>query len=103
MGIYIPKRGPNNNVKRFLVQTPQEQKILSLARDYFQSGKLLFARGFGKEEDSHKSLFPDTLSGRRTLSLEEWKLSVYYSELKRRGQYYEEETFQLPEIITDLE
>ena len=100
MDIYIPTSGPNKNTERFRIETEKEQKTFSLAREYFQSGRLLFIKGFGRRETISKgSPFYNVLIGNCSISLEEWKLSQHYSALKQRGQYYDEKTFKIPEII----
>lgn len=101
MGKIIVETGIHKGEK-FCFETEQEKKLLEMARNYFGSSYAFFTVGLGREvyRRAASSTFYDlknNLSGRsRYVSPEQFELIEIYAELYRKGDMYDEATFERP-------
>jgi hypothetical protein len=101
MGRVTVKRGRYTGEK-FCFETDEERELLENARNYFASAYLLFTVGIGRDvyrraaSATFHTIKRNLPRRSRYVSPEQFELIKTYAGLYRRGEMYDEATFQRP-------
>ena len=96
MVVRLAKRGPFLQEGRFFFSNKKERRILENARDFFGDAYTLFTEGLGRKIRTKKRYssqnFNKILSGKISVSTEEWKKVQEYSARYETGERYDNNT-----------
>lgn len=101
MGRVTVERGRYTGEK-FCFETDEERKLLEMARGYFGSSYAFFTVGLGRDVYRRAAAatfhtIKHNYPGRsRYVSPEQFELIKIYAGLYRRGEMYDEATFEMP-------